>query len=121
MKIKLDENLPLQIEPRLRTLGHDVHTMQDEGLSGCNDSDLWRAAQREGRSLLMQRPDCQLLTSLVHRQAGRPAQARRRWPRGGHTPIPDDPIDASQAPSDTSGPDEELDRQYLALLTVIRP
>lgn len=54
MKLKLDENLPLQIASRLRALGHDVHTMQDEGLSGCNDSDLWKAAQRERRSLLTQ-------------------------------------------------------------------
>jgi len=54
MKAKLDENLPMQIAPRLRTLGHDVHTAQDEGLSGSSDSDLWRAAQREGRTLITQ-------------------------------------------------------------------
>jgi predicted nuclease of predicted toxin-antitoxin system len=54
MKAKLDENLPLQVATRLRKLGHNVHTMQDEGLSGCNDSDLWRAAQREGRTLITQ-------------------------------------------------------------------
>jgi predicted nuclease of predicted toxin-antitoxin system len=54
MKLKLDENLPVQIASRLRVFGHDVPTMQDEGLSGCNDSDLWKAAQRERRSLLTQ-------------------------------------------------------------------
>ena len=53
MKAKLDENLPLQIASRLRTFGHDVHTMP-EGLSGCNDADLWRAAQREERVLITQ-------------------------------------------------------------------
>jgi predicted nuclease of predicted toxin-antitoxin system len=54
MKAKLDENLPLQIASRLRTLGHDVHTAQDEGLSGSSDPDLWSAAQREGRMLITQ-------------------------------------------------------------------
>ncbi len=54
MKAKLDENLPLQIASRLRMLGHDVHTSHDEGLAGCSDSDLWRAAQREGRTLITQ-------------------------------------------------------------------
>ena len=55
MKAKLDENLPLQIASSLRGLGHDVHTMAEEGISGCNDADLWRAAQREGRVLITQR------------------------------------------------------------------
>lgn len=54
MKAKLDENLPLQVASSLRRLGHDIHTMPDEGLSGCNDTDLWRAAQREGRTLITQ-------------------------------------------------------------------
>ena len=54
MRVKLDENLPLQIASRLRALGNDVHTTQAEGLSGCNDSDLWMAAQREERTLITQ-------------------------------------------------------------------
>jgi predicted nuclease of predicted toxin-antitoxin system len=54
MKAKLDENLPLQIASRLRMLGHDVHTTQDEGLSGSSDLDLWSATQREGRTLITQ-------------------------------------------------------------------
>jgi len=54
MKAKLDENLPLQIATRLRELGHDVHTTQQENLSGCNDSALWKEAQREGRTLITQ-------------------------------------------------------------------
>jgi predicted nuclease of predicted toxin-antitoxin system len=51
MKAKLDENLPLRISVRLRELGHDVHTAQQENLSGCDDSELWAQAQREGRTL----------------------------------------------------------------------
>jgi predicted nuclease of predicted toxin-antitoxin system len=50
MRAKLDENLPLQIATRLRDLGHDVHTTQQESLSGCDDSELWKAAQREAVS-----------------------------------------------------------------------
>jgi predicted nuclease of predicted toxin-antitoxin system len=54
MKAKLDENLPLRIATRLRELGHDVHTTQQENLSGCNDSELWAQAQLEGRTLITQ-------------------------------------------------------------------
>jgi predicted nuclease of predicted toxin-antitoxin system len=54
MKFKLDENLPRQIALRLRMGGNDVHTTDAEGLSGCSDSDLWNAAQREGRILITQ-------------------------------------------------------------------
>ena len=44
MKIKLDENLPLQIADRLTTLGHDVHTTYEEKLTGMNDARIWAAA-----------------------------------------------------------------------------
>jgi predicted nuclease of predicted toxin-antitoxin system len=54
MRIKLDENLPLQIASRLNALGHDVHTAFGEGLSGCMDGELWEAAQREERFLITQ-------------------------------------------------------------------
>ncbi len=54
MKAKLDENLPLRIATRLRELGHDVHTTQQENLSGCDDFELWAHAQQEGRTLITQ-------------------------------------------------------------------
>jgi predicted nuclease of predicted toxin-antitoxin system len=54
MKAKLDENLPLRIATRLQELGHDVHTIQQENLAGCDDSQLWAQAQREGRTLITQ-------------------------------------------------------------------
>jgi len=54
MKVKLDENLPQRIAARLGKLGHDVHTTEQENLSGCDDSDLWAQAQREGRTLITQ-------------------------------------------------------------------
>lgn len=54
MRIKLDENLPVEIAARLRTLGHDVQTVHDEGLVGRDDREIWEAAQREKRFLVKQ-------------------------------------------------------------------
>jgi len=54
MKIKLDENLPLQIAAELSALGHDVHTIYEEKLTGFNDSQIWAAAQHEQRFLVTQ-------------------------------------------------------------------
>ena len=54
MKIKLDENLPAEISVALKTLGHDVQTVHEEGLAGAADSDIWEACQRERRFLLTQ-------------------------------------------------------------------
>ena len=52
MKVKLDENLPLQIAVELRARLHDVQTVWEEGLSGHADQDIWEEAQREGRVLI---------------------------------------------------------------------
>lgn len=54
MKIKLDENLPTALARELRGLGHDVHTVPDEGLDGQVDGRIWRAAQDETRFLITQ-------------------------------------------------------------------
>lgn len=54
MKIKLDENLPFQLADLLRGLDHDVHTADEEGLSGGADAEIWAAAQRESRFLITQ-------------------------------------------------------------------
>ena len=54
MRIKIDENLPLQIAFKLKSFGHDVHTAQDEGLGGCVDPVIWQAAQRDERFLITQ-------------------------------------------------------------------
>ena len=51
MKIKLDENPPFGLVSNLAALGHDVHTPQQEGLSGAMDSQLWEAAQGDERFL----------------------------------------------------------------------
>ena len=54
MRIKLDENLPEGLLPLLVTLGHDVDSVRDEGLAGFTDSEVWTAAQRDGRFLITQ-------------------------------------------------------------------
>jgi len=54
MKIKLDENLPVTLAAQLRQRGHDVDTVQEEGLCGRDDGTVWEAGQREGRFLITQ-------------------------------------------------------------------
>ena len=54
MKIKLDENLPFRLVGILSELGHEIDTIPREGLKGCNDEQVWEAAQRSGRFLITQ-------------------------------------------------------------------
>lgn len=52
MKFKLDENFPHPVMVILRGWDHDVHSVQDEGLEGSQDTALWSVVQAEGRVLL---------------------------------------------------------------------
>jgi predicted nuclease of predicted toxin-antitoxin system len=54
MNIKVDENLPRTLCAALVGLGHDVHSVFEEQLTGHPDADIWNAAQREGRFLITQ-------------------------------------------------------------------
>jgi predicted nuclease of predicted toxin-antitoxin system len=54
MRIKLDENLPSILADRLKSLGHDVHTLHDEKLVGLSDDKIWLASQKESRFLITQ-------------------------------------------------------------------
>jgi predicted nuclease of predicted toxin-antitoxin system len=54
MKVKLDENLPSRLVGILSELGHEIDTIPQEGLKGCNDEQVWEAAQRSGRFLITQ-------------------------------------------------------------------
>jgi len=54
MRIKLDENLPLQMAAGLAARGHDVHTVYEEKLTGLEDPQIWAAAQSEQRLLITQ-------------------------------------------------------------------
>src|SRR5262249_45431650 len=49
-----DENVPAHLAPTLQTFGHDVDSVQSEALTGHRDSDVWTAAQRDGRFLITQ-------------------------------------------------------------------
>jgi hypothetical protein len=40
MKIKLDEDLPVQIKTGLTAFGHDVHTIYEEKLTGSKDAQI---------------------------------------------------------------------------------
>lgn len=57
MKIKLDENLPIQLVPLLTDLGHDVETAPDEQIAGRDDHVVWTAAQAHGRFLVTRNLD----------------------------------------------------------------
>ena len=54
MKIKLDENIPASLVRLLAQLGHDIDTVQQEGLAGTPDSDIWTAVQNAERFLITQ-------------------------------------------------------------------
>lgn len=52
MQFKLDENLPPPAGDLLRSLGHDVMTVYDQGLQSRTDPEVLAACQGEGRILL---------------------------------------------------------------------
>jgi predicted nuclease of predicted toxin-antitoxin system len=54
VKIKLDENLPARLATLLAQHGHEVDTVRDEGLAGCTDFLVWKAAKGEGRFFVTQ-------------------------------------------------------------------
>lgn len=54
MRLKLDENIPRSAASALAALGHDVHTVVDEGIQGADDATVWRIAQSEHRFVVTQ-------------------------------------------------------------------
>lgn len=54
MRVKLDENLPTSLVQELKSLGHDVDTVPDEGLAGALDPAVWTATQGEARFFVTQ-------------------------------------------------------------------
>jgi predicted nuclease of predicted toxin-antitoxin system len=52
MKLKLDENLPIEILGDLRAEGHDAESVHEERLTGEPDPEVLAACRREGRTLL---------------------------------------------------------------------
>jgi predicted nuclease of predicted toxin-antitoxin system len=57
MNLKLDENLPLRLKAILEGLGHDVHSVQQENLTGALDLRIWNSAQNESRLFVTQDMD----------------------------------------------------------------
>jgi predicted nuclease of predicted toxin-antitoxin system len=51
MKLKLDENMPVDLALFLRKENFKVHTVYDENLSGESDETILEAAVREKRTL----------------------------------------------------------------------
>jgi predicted nuclease of predicted toxin-antitoxin system len=54
MRIKLDENLPATLVGTLVQLGHEADSVQQEGLQGSPDANVWAAAQAAKRFLVTQ-------------------------------------------------------------------
>jgi len=54
MKIKLDENIPISLQPLLEGLGHNVDNVIVENLIGLTDQAVWDAAQHTQRFLITQ-------------------------------------------------------------------
>lgn len=52
MKLKLDEQLPIDLVGLLTRAGHDVDTVIDEGLGGQDDDVVLDRAKKDGRVLL---------------------------------------------------------------------
>lgn len=46
--------MPVALADQLRDLGHDVHTVPEESLTGQSDPNIWQAAQSEQRFLITQ-------------------------------------------------------------------
>jgi predicted nuclease of predicted toxin-antitoxin system len=54
MKIKLDENIPCRLVGLLSGLGHDIDTVQAEGLTGRDDNTIWHRVCEETRFFITQ-------------------------------------------------------------------
>ena len=52
LKFKLDENLPDLVRQSLAALGHDAHTVAEEGLAGAQDEKVLQACKEEDRVLI---------------------------------------------------------------------
>ncbi len=52
IRIKLDEDLQTDVADVLRSAGHDVRTVAEQGLTGTPDDGLWSVVQQERRCLV---------------------------------------------------------------------
>ncbi|MBN1399203.1 MAG: DUF5615 family PIN-like protein [Anaerolineae bacterium] len=52
MRLKVDENLPIEVASALRQAGHDAATVVEQHLEGSPDSDIASVCQQEQRALI---------------------------------------------------------------------
>jgi len=52
MRIKIDENMPVDVIDVLENAGHDVHSVYSEGIEGCSDRQLIAICKKEKRLLI---------------------------------------------------------------------
>jgi predicted nuclease of predicted toxin-antitoxin system len=52
VKLKIDENLPVEVAFALQAAGHDVETVISEGMTGAPDPRIAEACRIEGRALV---------------------------------------------------------------------
>jgi predicted nuclease of predicted toxin-antitoxin system len=57
MKLKLDENIPVDLVQVLAAIGHEADTVSAENICGCSDDELWAVVQHESRFLITQDMD----------------------------------------------------------------
>ncbi|MDF9407890.1 DUF5615 family PIN-like protein [Pelotomaculum isophthalicicum JI] len=52
MRIKIDENLSVDVMELFRSVGHDVESVFSENIQGCSDQMLMTKCREEGRALV---------------------------------------------------------------------
>ena len=57
MRVKIDENLPVQLKRLFTESGHDAATVLDEGMDGATDAEVTRVCTDEDRVLVTQDMD----------------------------------------------------------------
>ena len=57
MRVKIDENLPVQLKRLFTESGHDAATVLDEGMGGATDAEVTRVCTDEERVLVTQDMD----------------------------------------------------------------
>ena len=86
MRLKGDENLPERLAAALRGLGHDVDTVVQEGLSGCEDEALWPVVQGTGQFFLTNQA---AVRSILDHLGLTPPESERPPPGVRYVPVDD--------------------------------
>lgn len=52
MRVKVDENLPIEVAELLRAAGHDAVTVYEQAMSGASDMSIADVCRREDRAVI---------------------------------------------------------------------